>query len=172
MCAGINRILNADGMDGIIIHPACVYATGHNGHFGLLARNIETARRENRVTAIGDGDIALPLVHADDLADLYRLALCHAKPKSSWFGVGINGVSNHRLAQLIANHFGHNDCKIETITTQTAIERMGSWAAGLAHHQVMQNHSAICDLGWSPTHQNIETDIRSITDAVPSPRQR
>ncbi|CAM3334766.1 NAD-dependent epimerase/dehydratase family protein [Thalassospira profundimaris] len=166
MCAGIHRVLGDDGIDGIIIHPACVYATGRHGHYGMLARNIETARAENRVTVIGSPEVSLPIIHTDDLADLYRRALCHAQPRSSWFGVAINGVTNQRLAQLIAKHFGDNDCQIETISTQTAMDRLGSWAAGLAHHQAMENQAAIRDLGWSPVHQDIAADIKSMTRPV------
>ena len=162
MCPGIDRVLGDDGIDGIIIHPACVYATGRHGHYGLLTRDMETAHTDNRVTIIGYGEITLPMIHGDDLADLYRLALCHAKPGTSYFGVGINDVSNHRLAHLIATRFGGRDCKVGTITTQTAMDRLGSWAAGLAHHHVMSNQKARRDLGWSPAHQDIAADINAI----------
>ncbi|MBC07915.1 NAD-dependent epimerase/dehydratase family protein [Thalassospira sp.] len=40
MCAGIDRVLGNDGIDGIIIHPACVYGTGRHGHYGMLSRDI------------------------------------------------------------------------------------------------------------------------------------
>lgn len=162
MCSGIDRVLGDDGIDGIVIHPACVYATGRHGHYGMLSRHIKTACTENRVTVIGGSDITLPMIHADDLADLYRRVLCDAQPKSTWFGAAINGMSNHRLAQLIAQQFGDGDCKIETISTQTAMERFGSWAAGLAHHQVMENHAALRDLGWSPKHLDLAAEIKSM----------
>ncbi|MBO6772261.1 MULTISPECIES: NAD-dependent epimerase/dehydratase family protein [unclassified Thalassospira] len=162
MCSGIDRVLGDERLHGIVIHPGCVYATGRHGHYGLLGRDLNTARTKGRVTLIGDGDVTLPMVHADDLAELYCLALGNATPGSSYFGVAINDLTNRALAGLIARHVGTPDCQIDAITVQTAMTRLGCWAAGLARHQTMTATRAVTDLGWNPAHCDIENDLPRI----------
>jgi len=160
--AGINRVLSDQNIAGIIIHPACVFATGEQGRTGHFDRDIETAKTQNRVTVIGGDDIYQPLVHADDLADLYRLALEHAKPGSSYIGSTIHDLSNRKAADLIARHFGSKNTRVETITPETAMARLGNWARGLAHSQHFSSAKAQRELGWSPKHRDIEAALKEI----------
>lgn len=166
MCDGIARVMGDDQLHGVIIHPACVYGGGHNSHIGLLARDIETALTENRVSVIDGDDITLPMIHADDLADLYRLALEDAEAGSSYLGVGINGVTNRHVSELIAQKFGGEDCAITWTPVETAVAEIGDWALGLAHHQVMSSAKAINELGWQAKHTDIAADIRSLSPAT------
>lgn len=161
MIAGLNRIVGDEKLHGIVIHPGCVYATGHHGHTGLFDRAITSAQSGKMITIIGGDHIDQPMVHADDLADLYCLALCNAKPGSSYIGVAINGISNTAIAKLIARHFAIEDCQFETISTQTAMARFGDWADGLGHHQHLSSAKAMRELGWDPKHLDIEQDIKA-----------
>jgi nucleoside-diphosphate-sugar epimerase len=166
---GFRRILAADGLDGIVIHPACVYATGKHDHIGHFDRAIHAARNGKAIPIFGAHDVTQPLVHADDLAELYRLALCHAKPGSSYLGVAINDVSNKSLARLIAKHFANGPAQFETITAEIAKQRLGDWAAGLAMHQRFSSAKAMTELGWQPQHQNLEDDIRRCATVLKAP---
>ena len=156
---GIKRVLSAANLAGIVIHPSCVYDTGEKGQSGILARDIETAQTDNRVTLVGGDDIYQPMVHADDIADLYRLALEHAKPGESYIGSAINDVSTREVAELIATHFGAENCQIDTISTAEAMARYGNWARGLAHNQQLSSAKAMQDLGWSPRHTDFAADM-------------
>lgn len=162
---GIARVMGDDQLHSVVVHPACVYGGDHNSHTGLLARDIETAQVENRVSVIGGDDITLPIIHADDLADLYRLALERAEAGSSYLGVGINGVTNRQVSGLIAKQFGGENCEITKMSVETAMEELGDWALGLAHHQVMSSAKATHELGWQAKHTDIAADIRSLSSA-------
>lgn len=156
---GIERVLSAPNLAGIVIHPSCVYDTGEKGQSGILARDIQTAQTDNRVTFVGGDHIYQPMVHADDIADLYRLALERAKPGESYIGSAINDVSTREVAELIATHFGSENCQIDTISTADAMARFGNWARGLAHNQQLSSAKAIQDLGWSPRHTDFAADM-------------
>ncbi|WP_033067311.1 NAD-dependent epimerase/dehydratase family protein [Thalassospira australica] len=166
MIAGINRILGDEKLHGIIIHPGCVYATGRHGHIGLFHRAITSGQSDKRITIVGGDDINQPMVHTDDLADLYYRALINAKAGSSYIGVAINGVSNKTVAELIAKHFAIAECRFETISKQTAMDRLGNWAAGLAHHQHVSSAKAMRELGWKPKHLDIDQDIKASAAAL------
>ncbi|MHC8493130.1 NAD-dependent epimerase/dehydratase family protein [Thalassospira sp. SM2505] len=166
MIDGINRVLDDNRLDGMVIHPACVYGTDPHGHTGLLATNIETARTRNYVHAVGGNMVHLPIVHNDDLADLYRLMLEHAKPGAAYFGVGINGISNRKVAERIASHFGRADCDIRDMTPAAAMKEYGNWARGLGRNQFLSGRRAAADLGWKPRHTDLETDIASIAKSL------
>ncbi|MBX2830431.1 MAG: NAD-dependent epimerase/dehydratase family protein [Rhodospirillales bacterium] len=159
---GINRVLSDQNIAGIVIHPACVFTTGEHDQTGHFARDIETAQREDRVTLIGGDNIYQPLVHANDLAELYRLALEYATPGSSYIGSTIDDVSTRKLADLIARYFGSENCSINTITAQTAMERLGNWARGLAHSQHFSSAKAQRELGWNPKHLDVEAALKEI----------
>ena len=166
MIAGLNRILGDEKLHGIIIHPGCVYATGRNGHTGLFERAITSAQSIKMITIVGGDHIDQPMVHTDDLADLYGRALTNAKPGSSYIGVAINGVSNATIAKLIARHFHIENCQFETISPQTAMARYGNWADGLGHHQHLSSAKAMHELGWAPKHLDIEQDIKVCAAAL------
>ena len=166
MIAGLNRILGDEKLHGLIIHPGCVYATGRHGHTGLFERAITSAQSNKVITIVGGDHIDQPMVHTDDLADLYYRALTNAKPGSSYIGVAINGVSNDAVATLIARHFAIEDCLFETISIQTAMSRLGNWAEGLGHHQHLSSAKAMRELGWAPKHLDIEQDIKACATAM------
>ncbi|KZD00799.1 MULTISPECIES: NAD-dependent epimerase/dehydratase family protein [unclassified Thalassospira] len=168
MIAGLSRILGDEKLHGIIIHPGCVYATGRRGHTGLFERAITSAQSNKVITIVGGDHVDQPMVHTDDLADLYCRALYNAKPGSSYIGVAINGVSNDAVAKLIASHLAIEDCQFETISTQTAMSRLGNWAEGLGHHQHLSSTKAMRELGWPPKHLDIEQDIKACAAATPT----
>ena len=73
------RILSSPVVDGIVIHPAMVY-TADGGVFSRFAGD---ARAGGSIRIVGNEAVRWPLVHRDDLAELYALALDAAPPGSS-----------------------------------------------------------------------------------------
>src|SRR5262249_44308791 len=71
MVPNLGRILAAPEADGVVIHPAMVY-TADGGVFHRFARD---AVERNAVRVVGGENVRWPLVHRDDLAALYALAL-------------------------------------------------------------------------------------------------
>src|SRR5688572_8326919 len=92
MVPNLRRVLEATEVDGIVIHPAMVYA-GAGGVFRRFARD---ALERDAVRVVASERVRWPLVHAEDLADLYALALECAPPRSSYIGAAIDGLANGR----------------------------------------------------------------------------
>ena len=88
MVPHLERVLAAPEVDGIVIHPAMVY-TADGGVFARFARD---AIERDAVRVVGGEDVRWPLVHADDLATLYALALERAPARSIWIGAANDGV--------------------------------------------------------------------------------
>ena len=60
-----------EGVRGVVVRPGVVH--GHGG--GIPALLVDLARREGLGITVGDGSAAWPMVHLDDLARLFLLAL-------------------------------------------------------------------------------------------------
>ena len=71
------------GIRTVVIRPAVVYGRGG----GIPVGFVESARKEGAARYVGTGKNRWPLVHVDDLADLYLLALEKAPPGTLLLGV-------------------------------------------------------------------------------------
>jgi nucleoside-diphosphate-sugar epimerase len=69
MVPQLQRILEAAEVDGIVIHPAMVYTPG-GGVFVRFARDVV---ERNAVRVVESEEVRWPLVHSEDLANLYAL---------------------------------------------------------------------------------------------------
>src|SRR5205823_8943417 len=69
--AAEQRVLDAakQGVRGIVIRPAIVYGRGG----GIPAMLVQAANQSGAAWYVGDGQNRWPVVHVEDLADLYLL---------------------------------------------------------------------------------------------------
>jgi nucleoside-diphosphate-sugar epimerase len=74
MVPQLQRILGASEVDGLVIHPAMVYTPGG----GVFVRFARDAIERDAVRVVESEEVRWPLVHSEDLASLYALALEHA----------------------------------------------------------------------------------------------
>jgi len=152
------RVLSAPGIDPVIIHPAMVYeASG-----GVFSRFLSDARERGRVRVVGAEDVHWPLVHADDLAVLYRLALERAPAGASYLGSAIDGVPVGAIARAIARRLRLPEAAPAVISADEIAVELGSWARGYALDQRQSGAKARRDLGWRPVHLDPLEDIASM----------
>ncbi len=78
MVPHLQRILGSADVEGIVIHPAMV----HGGAGGVLRRFARDAAEGRPVRVVGSENVRWPLVHCDDLAALYALALEKARRRA------------------------------------------------------------------------------------------
>jgi nucleoside-diphosphate-sugar epimerase len=71
-------VFDTPGILPVVIHPAMVYEP-HGGVFGQFRAD---AIERDAVRVVGSEDVRWPLVHSEDLAALYRLALEVSAPPS------------------------------------------------------------------------------------------
>jgi len=148
MVPNLRRVLAATEIDGIVIHPAMVF-TAAAGIFRRFARDA-TERRAVRVVA-GE-EVRWPLVHSEDLADLYALALERAPARSSYIGAAIEGMAVGQIARAFARRFGTRDPEPEVVSMELIATELGEWARGYALDQRLSGTKAQHDLGWRPQH--------------------
>jgi nucleoside-diphosphate-sugar epimerase len=155
MVPQLARVLAAGEVDGIVIHPAMVY-TADGGVFHRFARD---AVERNAVRVVGGETVRWPLVHSDDLATLYALALERAPARSVYIGAANDGVSVGRIARAIARRLGTHDQAPEIISADAAAAEWGEWARGYARDQRLSGAKAQHELGWRPVHLDVEQEI-------------
>jgi len=158
MVPNLKRVLEATEVDGIVIHPAMVYAGG-GGVFQRFARD---AVERDAVRVVASERVRWPLVHSEDLAALYVLALEKAPARSSYIGAAIDGLAVGRIARAFAGRFGTRLVEPQIISPDAIADELGEWARGYALDQRLSGAKARWELGWSPGHLDPEAEIANL----------
>ncbi|MFI2292079.1 NAD-dependent epimerase/dehydratase family protein [Streptomyces niveus] len=138
----------------VVVMPGLVY--GHSG--GLTqAYFVEPGRAAGAVPCIGDGSNHWALVHVDDLAELYVLAL-NAPAGSVYAGVGGENLPLADITRALSHAAGCPG-KIESVTLEEAVRRMGPLAEAFALDQQLSGARARRELGWKPTRLDALADL-------------
>jgi nucleoside-diphosphate-sugar epimerase len=152
------RILSAAEVEGIVIHPAMVY-TADGGVFSRFAGD---ARRRAAIRVVESEAVRWPLVHRDDLAELYALALEIAPSGSSYIGAVIDGLEVGRIARAFARRFGLPNQATRVISADQVAAELGAWARGYARDQRLSGAKARAELGWRPRHLDPQGEIAGL----------
>ena len=100
-----------------------------------------------------------PLVHCEDLATLYALALEKAPARSSYIGAAIQGLAVGRIARAFAKRFGTRHQEPQIVSTDAIAAQLGEWARGYALDQRLSGAKAWRELGWGPRYLDPEDEI-------------
>lgn len=155
MVGNLQRVLSAPEVEAVVIHPAMVYRPAG----GVLAAMIEGARRDDEIPVVGGQSVHWPLVHAEDLARLYRLAVEKGRPGETYNGATIEGMAVGTLARAIARRHGTPACRLRIVDADDIARKKGEWARGYALDQHMSGAKARSELGWQPVHRDPLADI-------------
>jgi nucleoside-diphosphate-sugar epimerase len=156
--AHCRQVLDARGIDPIVIHPAMVYEPCG----GVFARFRTDAIGRDAVRVVAGEQVHWPLVHAEDLAALYRLALEGSAPGESYLGAAIDGMPVGRIARAYARRYGIRRTDPEVISADRIAAELGEWARGYALHQWQSGEKARRRLGWRPLHLDPVSEIGAI----------
>lgn len=155
MVPQLRRVLAATDIDGVVVHPAMVYA-GDGGVFHRLARE---AKAGEMPSVVESEAVRWPLVHSEDLASLYALALENAPAGSSYIGAAIAGLPVGRIARAFARRLGTGSIEPRIVPVDTIAAELGEWARGYALDQRLSGAKARRELGWTPKHLDPEGEI-------------
>jgi nucleoside-diphosphate-sugar epimerase len=155
MVPHLRRILGAAEVDGIVIHPAMVY-TADGGVFHRFTR--EAADRD-AVRVVGSEEVRWPLVHGEDLAELYALALERSPAQSSYIGAAIEGIPVGRIARAFAMRLDTRNQQPQIVSVDAIAAELGEWARGYGLDQQLSGAKAQRELGWRPKHLDPEGEI-------------
>jgi nucleoside-diphosphate-sugar epimerase len=154
----IERVLSARGIHPIVIHPAMVYEAGG----GVFARFSCDATSRDAVRVVGHAQVHWPLVHSEDLAALYRLALEGSAPRQTYIGAAIVGVPVGRIARAFARRFGTPEIEPQEQSADQLAAELGEWAKGYALDQRQSGEKARRVLGWRPRHLDPVSEIAAL----------
>jgi nucleoside-diphosphate-sugar epimerase len=158
MVPQLARVLASRDIDGIVIHPAMVYQPAG----GVFRRFAHEAVERDAIRVVESEAVRWPLVHADDLASLYALALERAPKGSSYIGAAIEELAAGRIARAFAKRFRTRQLAPEIISTDAIAAELGEWARGYGCDQRLSGAKARRDLGWQPTHLDPEREIAGL----------
>lgn len=159
MVPHLERILASTEVDGIVIHPAMVFAAAGGGVFRRFASD---AIEREAVRVAGSEDVRWPLVHSEDLAKLYALAMERAPAGSSYIGAAIEGFAVGRIARGFAARCDTRHLEPQIISADDIASELGEWARGYALDQRLSGARARAELGWRPRHLDPEAEIAAL----------
>lgn len=138
------------GITPCVIRPALVYG----GAAGILAMLMASAEKEKAVRIIGEGRNHWTLVHRDDLADLYVLAVERSPAGQIFNATDSSRLTLRAIAEALSAAAGCYG-KVNTTPLEEARKQMGPFAEALALDQEVSGALAERLLGWEPRHRSL-----------------
>lgn len=144
----------ASGVRSVIIRPGDVY--GHNG--GLPALFTSSVAETGAATYVGDGHYHWPVVHIDDLAQLFVLALESAQPGEVFNGNDETRFTVLEMAQAASRGAGAGG-KTVSMPVEKARQKFGDLVDALIIDLSITSAKARRVLGWSTRTATILDDL-------------
>ena len=119
-----------------------------------------SAKEHGAARYVGDGRNRWTTVHADDLADLYLLALEKAPAASIFNGAHGAAIPLIEIARAASEGAGAEG-RVEAWPLDEARQALWGFADGIACDQVISGELAGRELGWSPSRHSIIDELRS-----------
>jgi nucleoside-diphosphate-sugar epimerase len=139
----------------VILRPGIVYGEWR----GILGPMFAEARDRRSFSYPGDGSQYWPLVHRDDVAEAYALALEHAKAGDVYFLVDGSHHTVREVAEAIASTTG---ATAVPWPTEEVVTRLGPYGRALLASQRFDALRARRDLGWVPRHTSFVKDAAAL----------
>jgi len=150
------RVLEAAGrgVRSVILRPAIVYGRGG----GLVRMLVQSARERGAARYPGTGENRWPLVHVEDLANLYRLALERAPAGSLFIAASGPAIRLREIAEAASRAAGAGG-RTEAWPLEEARHEMGPLADALALDQQVTGAKATRVLGWTPRAPSLQEEL-------------
>ncbi|MFN8552718.1 MAG: NAD-dependent epimerase/dehydratase family protein [Candidatus Obscuribacterales bacterium] len=131
-----------NGIKTIVLRPVIVYG----GEEGIIANLIQQAEKTKTVPYITTGQNYWSLVHVEDLADLYLLAIEKAEA-GSLYNASSDYLPAKQIAELVA---GAAQAQAKSIPLEEARKTLSIFADAFALDQKIGAVKAKQELGWQP----------------------
>ncbi len=139
----------------IVMRPTIVYGEARGIVGGLFAE----ARDKRTVTVAGDGSQHWGMVHRDDVAEAYALALEHAAGGEKYVLNDGSDLTLTAVGQAIARVTG---AELKTWPREEVLKALGPYGEALLASQRSTAARARRELGWVPRHTSIVDEIDGI----------
>ena len=138
---------------GVVVRPGIVH--GHGG--GIPAMLVDWARKDGTGRYVGAADTTWPMIHVDDLGDLYRRAL-EAPAGDVMHGVAEPAVPVADIAAAASRAAGGPGTAASWPVEVAAAELGENFAQALATSQRVRS-SRSAELGWRPVAPGILAEL-------------
>lgn len=145
------------GVRTIVLRPGIVY--GETG--GIVDQLFEIALKEKQARYINDGENKWPVVHVEDLAELYLLAAQRGSAGSLYHATNEEHVTLREVAEQISRAIGAPE-KVSAWTIEEARNTLGAFADGLILDQTVDSSKARNQLGWKPLRTSVSEAIAKL----------
>ncbi len=143
------------GVRTIVIRPGIVYGRGQ-GIPAMFVR--KPARFDAIIHFVGDGNTRWPVVHVEDLAELYVLAMERGPAGSILHGVDSPSVRVKDIVQAALQ--GSNEHRaLEAWDLEEARRHMGPFADALMLDQQVSSEKTKALVGWRPKKRTIREEF-------------
>jgi nucleoside-diphosphate-sugar epimerase len=138
-----------------VLRPGIVYGRGG----GIPASFFQSAKERGVVAFVGDGENHWPVVHVDDLADLYVRVLNHDSGGLVFHGISEQAVKVQDIA-IAASEGAGIPGKISSWPLEEARKILGPFADALALDQEISSEKTKALLGWEPKAARLTDELR------------
>jgi nucleoside-diphosphate-sugar epimerase len=155
---GVEQLVLAaarSGLRSIVIRPGVVYGDGG----GIPADFVKSARETGAARYVGNGENRWPLVHVDDLADLYARAFQHAVPGTLLLATDDSAYAVREIAEAASFGAGAGG-RTESWPLEEARKTLGAYADALVLDQLVSSEKARSMLGWRVRASSLIEDLR------------
>jgi nucleoside-diphosphate-sugar epimerase len=147
--------LAGDEVVTVILRPGMVYGERR----GTIGGWFREAKERHTVTYPGDGSQHWGLVHRDDLAEAYALALEHAKGGERYLLVDESRPTVRELAAAVASAAG---ARALPRGREELVRALGPHGAALLMDQQFTAARARRELGWVPRHTSLVAEAEAL----------
>ncbi|MFE9580990.1 NAD-dependent epimerase/dehydratase family protein [Nocardia sp. NPDC006044] len=143
------------GVRAAVVRPGIVHGRGG----GIPALLVDLARKQEAPVVVANESVVWPMVHIDDLADLFTKVV-HAAPAGSiWHGISQSAVPVAELATAAAEAAGVSG-NIKVWPLDEARAELGTpFADALALSQTISGQAGIEQLNWKPEGADVISDL-------------
>lgn len=142
-------------VDVVVFRPGIVY-----GEFrGIVGAMFAMARDEHQVRWPGEGSNAWTLVHRDDVAEAYRLALEYARGGERYILTDESAVTSREVAEAVARAANVPAVAWER---EQVIASLGAFGEALMTTTRASSARARRELGWTPRHRRFVDEVDAL----------
>jgi nucleoside-diphosphate-sugar epimerase len=144
------------GVRAVVIRAADVYGDGG----GLPAMWVHSAKETGAARYVGDGRNHWPMVHIDDLAQLYVSSLSTAPAGAIYNAADETSLTVAQMAEAASEGAGRNGATVSWPLDE-ARRKLGAFAYALALDQRIDSKRAREELGWRTRSTTALDDLRN-----------
>jgi nucleoside-diphosphate-sugar epimerase len=141
---------------GVVIRPGIVFGRGG----GIPADFVQSARETGAARYVGSGENHWPMVHLNDMADLYVLAIEKA-PAGTLLHASDGTAFPVKQIAAAASIGASAGGRTESWPLDEARKTLGAYADALVLDQQVSSEKARATLGWKPRAVSVLDDLRS-----------